>query len=237
MGREYFHDAVLLLGCLIACVPLSLAQPSTALVAQAPVGMAASIVASAPGPAGNMPVSVLFVMQATNVTLTPVTGEAGNWTLLASGVQPGVVAFTDTPVRFASVINARFFTTDPRFLVNGVWLDNPNVAMSAANSTTATSPEITVMTFFSPTFAPATRSLSSKVRIVEKPEDLSHKPKPELQFYFENTEAIKRAAKKAAVPAQRVAYRPVFFIDNLVGFGNDFVGDFLDNGLGGGDYF
>jgi hypothetical protein len=68
------------------------------LAAPAPTGLALGL-ASAPGPAGNAPISVLFVLQAANATLTPVTGEARNYTLVASGVAPGVVAFTDTPVR------------------------------------------------------------------------------------------------------------------------------------------
>ncbi len=50
-------------------------------------------------------------------------------------------------------------------------------------------------------------------------------------------QAVKRTSDVAAAVTPRVVYRPTFFIDNLVGFGNDFVGDFLDNGLFGGGYY
>jgi hypothetical protein len=44
---------------------------------------------------------------------------------------------------------------------------------------------------------------------------------------------LKRAATIAASGSLTI-FNPTFFIDNLVGFGNDFVGDFLDNGWGEG---
>jgi hypothetical protein len=48
-------------------------------------------------------------------------------------------------------------------------------------------------------------------------------------------QAQKRTSKLATVaaPAPHTWYRPTFFFDNLVGFGDDFVGSFLD----GGDYY
>eukprot|EP00884_Botryococcus_braunii_P010173 jgi/Botrbrau1/19157/Bobra.0077s0069.1 len=211
------------------------AYPSRLLIAGGPAGLApAGYAASAPGPAG-ADASVLFVMQAANITLTPTPGEPKNFTAVISGVEPTVIAFADAPVRFASSISTTYFTRSPKFVLNGAWLNNPNAAIVGLNTTNATHSAVAVITLFSPKLDSTNTTLTAQARVLEAPKDLANaNARPEITFFLSHPEATKRRTGIASATTQQVVYRPTLFIDNLVGFGNDFVGSFLDGGLDGG---
>eukprot|EP00884_Botryococcus_braunii_P010174 jgi/Botrbrau1/19158/Bobra.0077s0070.1 len=212
------------------------AYPSRSLIAGGPAGLApAGYAASAPGPAGSE-VSILFVMQAANATLTPVAGEPKNFTVVINGVEPSIIAFADAPLRFASSIATSYFTRSPRFVLNGAWLNNPNVAILGRNATNAKHSAVGVVTLFAPKLDATNTTLTAKAQVLEAPTSLAtgKTVRPEINFFLSHPEATVRTANISAASAPVVVYRPTFFIDNLVGFGGDFVGDFLDNGLGGG---